>query len=121
MGKRSPWPTNVNPNNLKLIGRATYLIQSHVNDILSRPQWVKLYGFQEPISYGEANAVLFEAMGFLKDKQRDAGQTPEVALSIIRILESLRLKEGLSQEYALYIVERIGLSRYLSNVTPQSN
>ena len=113
--------TNVNPNNLKLIGRATYLIQSHVNDILSRPQWVKLYGFQEPISYGEANAVLFEAMGFLKDKQRDAGQTPEVALSIIRILESLRLKEGLSQEYALYIVERIGLSRYLSNVTPQSN
>lgn len=113
--------TNVSPSNLKLIGRATYLIQSHVNDILSRPQWVKLYGFQNPISYGEANAVLFETIGFLKDKKQEEGQTAEVALSIIRILESLRLKEGLSQEYALYIVKRIGLSRYLSNVTSQSN
>ncbi|UCC38422.1 MAG: hypothetical protein JSV96_11340 [Candidatus Aminicenantes bacterium] len=113
--------TNVSPSNLKLIGRATYLIQSHVNDILSRPQWVKLYGFQKLISYGEANAVLFEAMDFLKDKNRDADQPPEVALSIIRILESLRLKVGLSQEYALYIVKRIGLRRYLSNVTSQSN
>ena len=113
--------TNVSPSNLKLIGRATHLIQSHVNDILSRPQWVKLYGLQKPISYGEANAVLFEAIAFLKDKKTDAGQPAEVALSIIRILESLRLKEGLSQEYALYIVNRIGLSRYLSNVTSQSN
>ena len=113
--------TNVSPSNLKLIGHATYLIQSHVNDILSRPQWVKLYGFQTPISYGEANAVLFEAIAFLKDKKRGSGQTAEVALSIIRILESLRLKEGLSQEYSLYIAERIGLSRYLSNVTSQSN
>ena len=113
--------TNVSPSNLKLIGRATYLIQSHVNDILRRPQWVKLNGLQTPISYGEANAVLFEARAFLKNKKRGTGQTAEVALSIIRILESLRLKEGLSQEYALYIVERLGLSRYLSNVTSQSN
>ncbi len=113
--------TNVSPSNLKLVGRATYLIQSHVNDILSRPQWVKLYGFQKPISYGEANAVLFDAIAFLKYKKREAGQTAEVALSIIRILESLRLKEGLSQEGALDIFRQKGLSRYLSTVTSESN
>jgi len=109
--------TNVSPSNLKLIGRATYLIQSHVNDVLSRPKWVKLYGIQKPISYGEANAVLFEAIKFLKNKKKKAGQTAEVALSIIRILESLRFKEGVSQEKALSIVKKTGLSHYLSNVT----
>lgn len=113
--------TNVSPSNLKLIGRATYLIQSHVNDILSRPQWVKLYGFQKPISYGEANAVLFEAIDFLENKKKETGQTAEVALSIIRILESLRLKEGLSQERAMDIFWRKGLRRYLSTVTSESN
>jgi len=33
--------TNVSPSNLKLIGRATYLIQSHVNDSLKKPGWIK--------------------------------------------------------------------------------
>ena len=60
--------TNVSPSNLKLIGRATYLIQSHVNDVMSRPDWVKLYGIRKAISYGEANAVLFESIDYLQDK-----------------------------------------------------
>jgi len=111
--------TNVSPSNLKLIGRATYLIQSHVNDILSRPQWVKLNGIRKPISYGEANAVLFNAIRFLKGKKQTGGQTAEVALSIIRVLESLRLKKGLSNEDAFAIVKRTGLSRYLSNISFQ--
>ena len=111
--------TNVSPSNLKLIGRATYLIQSHVNDILSHPQWVKLYGIRKPISYGEANAVLYEAINFLKDKKTKAGQTAEVALSIIRILESLRLKSSLSQQEVFEIVKKTGVGQYLSNVTSQ--
>ncbi|MQY60456.1 hypothetical protein GH153_01270, partial [bacterium] len=74
--------TNVSPSNLKLIGRATYLIQSHVNDVLRHPQWVRLHGIRRPISYGEANAVLFDAINYLKNKE--AGQTAEVAFSIIR-------------------------------------
>ena len=111
--------TNVSPSNLKLIGRATYLIRSHVNDILSRPQWVKLHGLQKPISYGEANAVLFDAIHFLQGKSQQVGQTAEVALSIIRILESLRLKKGISNKDALAIVNKIGLSRYLSQVSGQ--
>lgn len=106
--------TNVSPSNLKLIGRATYLIQSHVNDVLQQPPWVKLYGIHKPISYGEANAVLFEAIKFLKGEKTNAGQTAEVALSIIHILESLRLKKAVSQKNAFKIVQNSGLSRYLT-------
>ncbi|MFQ5720990.1 MAG: hypothetical protein ACE5GI_00675, partial [Candidatus Aminicenantales bacterium] len=111
--------TNVSPSNLKLIGRATYLIQSHVNDVLSRPHWVKLYGLQKPITYGEANAVLFEAIHFLQGKRQQAGQTAEVALSIIRILESLRLNRGISNREALAIVNKVGFNRYLAQVGSQ--
>lgn len=110
--------TNVSPSNLKLIGRATFLIQSHVNDVLSRPDWVKRNGRREPITYGEANAVLFEAMAFLKDKQDTAGQTAEVALSIIRILESLRQNRGLTNADALQIVRKVGLDRYILALGP---
>ncbi len=108
--------TNVSPSNLKLIGRATYLIQSHVNDFLRRPQWLDKYSSQKSISYQEANAVLFDAIQFLKDKRTEAGQTAEVALSIIRILESLRLSRGVSNQEALSIVKDRGLSRYLSTL-----
>jgi hypothetical protein len=107
--------TNVSPSNLKLVGRATYLIQSHVNDVLSRPAWVSQHGTSEPISYGEANAVLFDSIAFMKEK-KDTGQTAEVALSIIRILESLRQNRGVSQEEALDLVMTVGLSRYLASI-----
>lgn len=105
--------TNVSPSNLKLIGRATYLIQSHVNDCLRQPEWIKKYGRRPEISYGEANAVLYDSIEFLRDKQVVAGQTAEVALSIIRILESLRLKKGVTNEEALAILQEVGLADYL--------
>ncbi len=108
--------TNVSPSNLKLVGRATYLIQSHVNDVLGLADWVKANGGREPISYGEANAVLFDSIAYLKDRQAEAGQTAEVAFSIIRILESLKQKRGLSREETLGIVKAVGLSAYLSSV-----
>ncbi len=108
--------TNVSPSNLKLVGRATYLIQSHVNDVLGLADWVKANGGREPISYGEANAVLFDSIAYLKDRQAEAGQTAEVAFSIIRILESLKQKRGLSREETLGIVKSVGLSRYLESI-----
>ena len=108
--------TNVSPSNLKLIGRATYLIQSHVNDCLKRPGWIKNYGRREPISYGEANAVLFDSIAYLRDKEDVAGQTAEVALSIIRILESLRQKRGITNDEALTIVQQQGLANYLAAI-----
>jgi len=112
--------TNVSPSNLKLIGRATFLIQSHVNDVLARPAWVKERGHRPPISYGEANAVLFDAIAFLRDKKDTAGQTAEVALSIIRILESLRQGRGLTNDEALAMVQSTGLSAYLASLTPST-
>ncbi len=108
--------TNVSPSNLKLVGRATYLIQSHVNDVLGLADWVKANGGREPISYGEANAVLFDSIAYLKDRQAEAGQTAEVAFSIIRILESLKQKRGLSRAETLGIVKTVGLSAYLASI-----
>jgi N-acetylmuramic acid 6-phosphate (MurNAc-6-P) etherase len=108
--------TNVSPSNLKLIGRATYLIQSHVNDVLSRPDWVRRNGRREPITYGEANVVLFDAIAFLKERKEAVGQTAEVALSIIRILESLRQSRGLTNDEALEVVRKVGLNQYLATI-----
>jgi hypothetical protein len=108
--------TNVSPSNLKLIGRATYLIQSHVNDVLSNPKWVRLNGVRKPISYGEANAVLFDSIAFMKDRAEDVGQAAEVPLSIIRILESLRQKRAVMPEEALEIVQKAGLAVYLAGL-----
>ena len=106
--------TNVSPSNLKLVGRATYLIQLHVNDMLGYPGWVKTFGTHKPIAYGEANAVLFDAIAFLRDNPRDAGQAAEVPLSIIRILESLRQKRALGNAEALGIYKKTGLAKFLA-------
>ncbi len=108
--------TNVSPSNLKLIGRATFLIQSHVNDVLGTAEWVKARGAREPVTYGEANAVLYDAIAYLKDKAAEAGQTAEVAFSVIRILESLKQKRGLSREETLDLVKTVGLSAYLVSI-----
>jgi len=105
--------TNVSPSNLKLIGRATYLIQSHVNDALGRRAWIEAHGRRGAVSYGEANAVLFDSIAYLKDRQKEAGQTAEVALSIIRILESLKRRQAVPRDEALGIVRTTPLSDYL--------
>ena len=112
--------TNVSPSNLKLIGRATYLIQSHVNDVIRSPGWVRKYGITKPISYGEANAVLFDSIDYLRNRKREAGQTAEVALSIIRILESLRLQKNVSRYESLMLVRKPGLANYLSSILSDS-
>ncbi len=109
--------TSVSPSNLKLIGRATYLIQSQVNDVLSRPAWVQRYGLRRPVTYGEANAVLFDAIAFVKGNARAAGQTAEVGLSIIRILQSLKDRQGMTPDAALAVFRAKGLGGFLAEVT----
>ncbi|MCJ7581153.1 MAG: hypothetical protein MUP98_11550 [Candidatus Aminicenantes bacterium] len=94
--------TNVKPSNLKLIGRATHLIFSHVNDHV-------------PITYEEANAVLFDAIDFLGEK---GGQTSEVELSIIRILETNKQKKAVSWDQSILIAESDGLEQYLKAYNP---
>jgi hypothetical protein len=102
--------TNVNPSNLKLIGRATYLVMSHVNDALSSQEWIKKYGEIQPLTYGQANAVLFEAMDFAAEQE---GQTSEVALCIIRILEALKEKRFIGWDKALSVAQTTGLENFL--------
>jgi N-acetylmuramic acid 6-phosphate (MurNAc-6-P) etherase len=117
--------TNVSPSNLKLIGRATFLIQSHVNDALGRASWAGgggakasgggTGGGERPaVTYAEANAVLFDSIAYLKDRQKEAGQTAEVALSIIRILESFKRGQAVGHDEALEIVRTVGLANYLA-------
>jgi hypothetical protein len=108
--------TNVSPTNLKLIGRATFLIQLHVNDALGNPAWVRQFGPRRPISYGEANAVLYDSIAFMKERAEDVGQAAEVPLSIIRILEALRRKRDFTGDETLEIVKSPGLAAYLAGL-----
>jgi len=103
--------TNVSPSNLKLIGRATFLILSHVNDVIARPGWVEAHGSMPEVTFAEANAVLFDAIDFVRSQEM--GQTAEVALSIIRILEALRRQAGTTWEEARAILDGEGLAAYL--------
>jgi N-acetylmuramic acid 6-phosphate etherase len=103
--------TNVSPSNLKLIGRATSLILSHVNDTIGSAQWQAESRPAAPVRFSEANPVLFDAMGYVRD--HDMGQTAEVSLSIIRILEALRRREPVSWDEARGIQAKEGLAAYL--------
>lgn len=108
--------TAVNPSNLKLIGRATYLIMSHVNDTLSADEWRKKYGSVQPISYAEANALLFNC---LESPVCRASERSEVELSIVRALEAFRLKKFVSWEEAIRIIKEQGLETYLCRYNPR--
>ncbi len=108
--------TNVSPSNLKLVGRATFLILSHVNDVLNQPQWINAYGAMEPLSFAEANAVLYDAIEYVH--LGGMGQTAEVALSIIRILEALRRGAAVSWDEARRVLDSEGLAGYLVRLNP---
>ncbi len=108
--------TAVNPSNLKLIGRATYLIMSHVNDTVTSSEWKERFGRTKPMSYAEANALLFDAM------ERSAGkedEQSEVELCIIRALEARRRQRFVSWEAAAKIAASGGLENYLCRFNPR--
>ncbi len=92
--------TYVQPSNLKLIGRATNLIFSHVNDHLANQ-----------ITYAEANAVLFDAKEYRAQNNQPVS---EVALSIIRILEGKKRGVNVSWQEVEEILAVRGLEGYLN-------
>jgi N-acetylmuramic acid 6-phosphate (MurNAc-6-P) etherase len=107
--------TNVSPTNLKLIGRATNLIRLHVNDVLEGETWKKLHGERAPITYAEANAVLFDVMPFVAEKKAQGDEAAaEVAVSIVRILESLRQNRSVTLDETLEKLRDGGLNAYLA-------
>ncbi len=94
---------NVQPSNLKLIGRATYLIMSHINDHL--PQ-------SKHVNYEEVNALLFDAISYCKTTPKE-GQTAECSLVIIRALEALKNDRIISWKDSEALLEEYGLPGYL--------
>ena len=99
-----------------------YKFKSH--DTLTQQEWSERHGETEPITYSEANAVLFDAMDLLSEHE---GQQSEVAVSIIRILEALREQRFISWDEALAELDSVGLEGYLGlhnpalRRTPQSS
>uniref|UniRef100_A0A914X6Q8 SIS domain-containing protein n=1 Tax=Plectus sambesii TaxID=2011161 RepID=A0A914X6Q8_9BILA len=105
--------TNVKPSNLKLIGRATYLIQLHVNQAMERAN------FQPPISYAETNAVLYEAIAW--KRSHPSQRHSEVELAIVKILETaakIQKKAAMATTTwaeAFAILEKKTLEEYLKS------
>lgn len=104
--------TAVQPGNLKLIGRATFLIQAHVNTVLDSPGWRARHGRTAPLSYAEANAVLFEAIA-QRAALTEAAQIPEVELAIVAVLERLAERQPLDWLGAAKTLQAEGLNPYL--------
>jgi N-acetylmuramic acid 6-phosphate etherase len=124
--------TNVSPSNLKLIGRATNLIHSHVQSVLRHASFAAHCSAAHAapaftsISYAAVNAVLFEAIHFLRahhnagagaSAAHSSGQTAEVAVSIIAVLEAARTHQPLRWEHALQLLHTTGLRLYLKQLT----
>ncbi|MGX9718747.1 hypothetical protein [Stenotrophomonas acidaminiphila] len=104
--------TAVQPGNLKLIGRATYLIQSHVNAVLDGKRWRAQHGDTAPLSYAEANRVLYEAID-QRARLPQASQLPEVELAIVAVLERLDGGRPLDWTDAARRLREKGLNGYL--------
>jgi len=104
--------TAVQPGNLKLIGRATFLIQSHVNAVLDSASWRKRHGTVAPLDYAEANAMLFEAIDQRAHLPVSA-QAPEVELAIVATLERLATHQPLDWAAAARKLQQQDLNSYL--------
>ena len=105
--------TAVQPGNLKLIGRATYLIQSHVNAVLGSDAWHQAHGQRAPLAYADANAILFDVIE-ARRADPSLASSPEVELAIVRILESLRLGKAVSWQEAAALLRERRLDDYLA-------
>jgi len=105
--------TAVQPGNLKLIGRATFLVQSHVNAVLASAAWRRDHGDRAPLGYADANAVLYDA---IEARRADPAlaSSPEVELAIVRILESLRLGHAIDWDAAAALLRERRLDDYLA-------
>lgn len=104
--------TAVQPGNLKLIGRATYLIQSHVNAVLDGARWRQRHGDTAPLDYAEANAALYAAIA-QRAGLPEAAQLPEVELAIVAVLERLDSGRPLDWAGAARLLQARGLNAYL--------
>lgn len=101
----------VNPSNLKLIGRATHLIQIHINRILRNNMDFNNIPF---IKYEEANAILYDAMDYVEANDLK-NKVAIIPLVIIRIFESLR-GNNISWMGAKNILEKTTIYDYVNKI-----
>lgn len=101
----------VYPSNLKLTGRATFLAQLHINNIISNSQFTNV----PKISYKEANAILFDAAKYIEDKQR-RDKVAIIPLVIVRVLESVQHGDPSSWQRADEILENMSLNEYIDQL-----
>ena len=108
--------SNVRAGNLKLIGRATYLIKMHVDDVVKRGWKTLGLASPDPISlrYEEANAVLFDTLDYLTSFEERTQESP-VPISIIRVIESIRHNRFVEVSEADGVYAEWGLEKYLYN------
>jgi N-acetylmuramic acid 6-phosphate etherase len=101
----------VYPSNLKLTGRATYLIELHINQILASKS--RFQGIPA-IDYNQANAILFDAVRYIENHHlRD--QVAIIPLVTVRVFEALEKKPS-SWEAAQKILAKESLEKYIDNL-----
>jgi hypothetical protein len=106
--------TAVNPGNLKLIGRATHLIRELVNRALEEAPAETAHDPAPAVTYAEANAVLFDC---IENRGTQDIHHAEVALCIIRILETVRAGKFVDWKAADAMLKKGGLDEYLNPKT----
>ena len=107
--------SNVRAGNLKLIGRATYLTKMHVDDLIKRGGKLGLREeAKTELKYEEANAILFDTIDYLQSFEERTQESP-VPISIIRVIEALRLNKKVTVEEADKVYAEWGLEKYLYN------
>jgi N-acetylmuramic acid 6-phosphate etherase len=106
---------SVNPSNLKLIGRATYLIQTYVNETFQKRKPLQIKP-AEILSYAEANALLYDAISYfnLNSDGKNTYLIDKVPLAIIRALEAARNKKNCTWLAAQAILKNQGLEGFLN-------
>ena len=110
--------TAVQPSNLKLFGRATFLIQSHINAVLASERWKRMHGDTKAVTYAQANAVLFDIID-QRSKNTALGESPEVEMAIVRVLESLARQSPVSWSDAAALLHARRLDDYLGDYDQQ--
>ena len=103
----------VQPSNLKLIGRATYLVQSHVNEVCEAAGTAGL-------DYARANSLLFEAIDYRRT-QDQASCPSEVSLAVgMGLTRTMGEQAGASWDEVRGALEAAGLERYKAERMPAS-
>jgi hypothetical protein len=87
--------TNVSPSNLKLIGRATFLILSHVTDMVARA------ALPFRVEYADANRILHMSIAFVRTLH-EVQRRPQTLLTVVVFLQIHRTRRAFCHAFQYY-------------------